>query len=88
MRRHSDRAKRNSTNGIRLRIDTIFLKIEEIEKEIVLYIRYQKKFPLGTTYSWISKVLRVLRKKKRIRQAQLARYKDRYAQRKREGKVF
>jgi len=83
------RAKRNSTNGIQLRMKTIQLKIAEINKEISLYTRYRKKFPRGTsTYKWIGRVIVVLARKKLIRTAQLGRYKDRYEQRKREGKVF
>jgi len=67
----------------------IELKIAEIQQEISLYTRYRKKFPYGTTtWHWIGRVLVVLKRKKRIRWSQLARYKDRYAQRKREGKVF
>jgi len=83
MRRYSDRARRNSRLGIELRMKTIQAKIKEINTEIVLYTRYQKSL----RSRWIARVLVVLRRKLRIRQGQLGRYKERYDRLKKEGKI-
>ncbi len=79
--RHSERAKRNTRDGILLRMGTVEASIKQIKAEIVLYKRYAHS-------AFAKRVLRVLKfKKLPRRQRQLARYKARYARLKKEGKV-
>ncbi len=81
MPRHSEKAKRNSRDGINLRIGIIEARIVEIKKEIKLYER------LSHT-KFARRVLFVLRTRKLPkRQKQLARYRARKARLKREGKI-
>lgn len=81
MARHSQRARKNSRDGINLRIGIIEARIVEIKKEIKLYERFSH-----TAFG--RKVLRVLRHRKLpLRMRQLARYKRRKARLQREGKI-
>ncbi len=80
-RRHSERAKKNSRDGIDLRIGIIEARVLEIKKEIKLYERYAHS-------NFARRVLTVLRTRKLpTRLRQLARYKARKAKLKREGKI-
>ena len=81
MRRHSERARRNSRDGINLRIGVIQARILEIKKEIRLYERFAHT-------PFARRVLYVLRTRKLpTRQRQLARYLRRKSRLQREGKI-
>ena len=82
--RHSERAKRNTRNGIELRMAVIIARMAEIHEEIKLYRAYKKK---GLNARFINRVITALNKKLANRRSQLARYKARYARLKREGKI-
>ena len=68
--KHSERAKKNSRDGINLRIGVIEARIVEIKKEIKLYERYAHT-------RFARRVLSALRKKLVTRNRQLARYRAR-----------
>ncbi len=79
--RHSERAKKNSRDGINLRIGVIEARVAGIKKEIKLYERFAHS-------AFAQRVLRVLRHRKLpTRLRQLARYKRRKARLQREGKI-
>ncbi len=78
---HSERARKNTRDGILLRIGAVEANIKKIKAEIVLYKRYAHS-------AFAKRVLRhLVSSKLPRRQSQLARYKRRYARLKKEGKI-
>ena len=82
----SERAKRNTRLGLELRMDTIEIKIAEINDEIKLYQAYLR-FDEMPNKKWIRHVIATLKKKLTKRKLQLARYNRRYTRLKAEGKI-
>jgi len=80
MVKYSERAKKNTRDGINLRIGVIETRIEGIKKEIRLYER------LAHTI-FARRVLTALKRKLIKRKSQLTRYLRRKVRLKKEGKI-
>jgi len=83
-RRYSERAKRNSRNGINMRIAIMEERIVELNREVSTYKRYLNR---GMNDRWIRHLIATVIKKIRVRKAQLKRYTDRRARLKRTGQI-
>ena len=80
MARHSERAKKNSRDGINLRILTIESRITGIKREITLLKRYGHS-------PFTRRLAIVLKRKLKKRQSQVARYYARKRRLKNQGKI-
>ena len=83
-RRYSERARRNSRNGINMRIQIMEDRLLELNREVHTYKHYLNR---GLNDKWIRHVIVTVQRKIRVRQAQLKRYTNRRARLRREGKI-
>jgi len=84
MRKYSDRARRNTRNGIDMRILIIKDRIAGLQKEAKDYSRYLNK---GLNDKWIRKVITTVNRKISTRKQQLRLYETRRTRWLKQGRI-